>query len=177
MPEEKNSSRETSRRKRRPSRHSHLDVCIPHDLNAALDAHIAARRHLGATRTSVTEEALWAFLKPEDPYSSLFRSLNGLENRLATMSTRIDMLGQSFFHFLRYWFILWPDIPQDHLKQNVVQARGMLAKYVGSLRRRLDKKDLWDILDPAALDDVIAELKQTVTEILTDGQPDEEDAL
>ena len=50
----------------------------------------------------------------------------------------------------------------------------MLAKYVGSLRRRLDKKDLWDILDPAALDDVIAELQKTVTDILTEGQTDEE---
>ena len=170
-----NKERRPTRHIHRPSKTARLHVRIDQDLETKLDAHIASHRHLGATLTSVTEEALQAFLKPQDPYSSVLRSLNGLENRLATMSTRIDMLGQSFFHFLRYWFILWPDVPQDHLKQNVVQARGMLAKYVGSLRRRLDKKDLWDILDPAALDDVVTELQRTVTDILTDGQSDEED--
>jgi len=159
---------------RRPGKTGRLHVRIAQDLEARLNAHVAANRHSGATRTSVAEDALRAFLRPQDPYSSIFRSLSVLENRLTTMSTRVDMLGQSFFHFLRYWFILWPDIPQDHLKQNVVQARGMLAKYIGSLRRRLDKKDLWDILDPDALDDVIAELQKTITDILTDGQQDEE---
>ena len=151
-----------------------LQIDITPELERMLHSYVLANRHRGVTLRSATEEALQAFMKPQDPYSAILRLLNGLENRLSTMSTRVDMLGQSFFHFLRYWFILWPDIPQDHLKQNVVQAKGMLAKYVGSLRRRLDKKDLWDILDPAALDDVVAELKQTVTEILTDGQSDKD---
>jgi len=161
------------RKTRSPSRRR-LQVDITPETERTLHAYVLANRHRGVTLRSATEEALQAFMKPQDPYSGVLRSLNGLENRLSTMSTRVDMLGQSFFHFLRYWFILWPEIPQEHVKHNVVQARGMLAKYVGSLRRRLDKKDLWDILDPTALDDVIAELQQAVTDILTDGQSDEE---
>ena len=166
---------ERKKRSPGPSRRR-LQVDIAPETERTLHSYVLANRHRGVTLRSATEEALQAFMRPQDPYSGILRSLNGLENRLSTMSTRVDMLGQSFFHFLRYWFILWPDIPQEHVKHNVVQAQGMLAKYVGSLRRRLDKKDLWDILDPAALDDVIAELQQAVTDILTDGQADEEDS-
>jgi len=164
------SSDKPAERKRSPlPRQERLHVRLDTETLQLLDSHVANNRSRGASRSSEVAAAIRAYVEPQDQTPALFRAINRLENHLATTRARLDMLGNAFLHYLRYWFVLWPDLPPETNKRSQIKANDMLAKFLRSLQRRLDKKDLYQLLDPGQLDAMIGELKQTVTELIARG--------
>jgi len=165
----------TPTKPRKPLPIGHLDVHVDQATLNLLDSHIANNRHRGATRVSEVTAAIHAYIKPQDPTPALFRAVNRLENHLATAVTRIDMLGAAFLHFLRYYFVPYPDFPESVKRDAELKANDKLAKYLRSLQRRTTKKDAMQFLDPQNIANIVAELNETIRTLVrehTDSQGD-----
>jgi hypothetical protein len=157
--------------------HARLNLRVPDDLNAAIDAYVQAHRFEAATKTSVVEEALRAFLEPADERPDMFRAFNRIENRLFGLTKRVDLLGKVLFHWIGYYFLTWPDMSEQIKPLRQRRSREMRAKFLLSLRRRLDRKQMWDILDATQLDDMITELQEAVAGGIRDAEGGEDEEL
>jgi len=157
-------------------RSERLHVRINTSTMRLLDSHVDNNRFRGASRSSVVDAAIRAYTQPDDQMPAIFRAINRLENHVDTTSKRLDMLGNAFLHYLRYWFVLWPDLSPEVTRQNQVKANDRVAKFLRSLQRRTNKKDLYQLLDPEHFDTMIQEFQQTVTALLAQrtGTIDEE---
>lgn len=161
--------------KTRPAPTGYLHIRIDKATLNLLDSHVANNRHQSATRKSVVTAALNAYIKPQDPTPALFKAVNRLENHLATAVSRIDMLGAAFLHFLRYYFVPYPDFPESVKRDAELRANDKLAKYLRSLQRRTTKKDAMQFLDPQNIANIVAELNETIRTLVrehTDSQGD-----
>ena len=159
---------EDKQMKKTPRRVSRMEIRIDHEVHNDLLVYLARRPGKAETKSSVVESALRAYLHPKEPYPAIFRALNRIENTQATTSSRVNMLGHVVLHFLRYWFVLWPDMSEEHNSQRKARSSEMMTKYLQSLRRRLDRKDLWDILDRSQIDDIIEDLRTSIGDLLTE---------
>ena len=145
-----------------------MSVRIEPTLHRELDSFVEARRHRGLSKQDAVQEAIRSYLNPQDETPAIFRALNRIDNHVHTANKRLDMLGQLFLHYIRYYFLLWPDMTKEETTERQIRSNEMFGKYLRSLKRRVDKQDLYQILDPDQIDAMMQEITETIQDLITE---------
>ena len=90
------------------------------------------------TKAEIVRVALRRYLKAESSYWEIvFRRLNRTSEEIQTLSYRIDVLLELFFHYLDYYFLLWPDFDPQEEEDRRRTAERMIRRFEDSLKKSL----------------------------------------
>ena len=124
---------------RRPTM-SVLSVRIDSDTMKTLRSYIreGGDGNRSQSKAEVVRVALRRYLKAEGSYWDIvFKRLNRNACEIQTLSHRADVLIELVFHYLDYYFYLWPQIDPQERAERKENAERMLRRFKESLVQKL----------------------------------------